>query len=90
MVVNLAMQSLRDLAENFGFEVKTTPAESPWCNGLLEQHNSLSTQILLKIKIKKTENLDWETALSWALFTKNASHIVDGFSPYLPITCCGI
>ena len=33
-------------------------------------------------KIKKAENLDWETALSWALFAKNALHSVHGFSPY--------
>ena len=70
----------RDLTENFGFEVKTRPAESSWCNGLLERHNSVLTEILLKIK--GAENLDWETALSWALFGKNALHSVHGFSPY--------
>ena len=70
----------RDLAEKFGFEMKTTPAESPWCNGLLEQHNSILTEKMLKIK--EAENLDWETALSLALFAKNALHSVHGFSPY--------
>ena len=40
----------RDLAENFGFKAETTPVESPWCNGLLERHNSVLIEILLKIK----------------------------------------
>ena len=61
--------------------MKTTPAESPWCSGLLERHNGVLTEILFKIK-KAEFNLDWETALSWALFAKNALHSVHGFSPY--------
>ena len=50
------------------------------CNGLLEGHKGLLTEILLKIK--EAENLDWETVLSWALFAKNALHSVCGLSPY--------
>ena len=49
---------VRDLAENFGFEVKTVPTESLSCNGLLERHSGVLTEILLNIK--EAENLNWE------------------------------
>ena len=60
----------RNLAENFCFEVKATPAESPRWNGLLEVHNGVLTVIFLKIK--EAENLDWETALSWRFVCKES------------------
>ena len=56
------------MAENFNMEVKTPPAYSPWSNGLLERHNQMLTDILMKGKSDK--NSDWETALSWALMAK--------------------
>ena len=69
---------VRDMAENFNIEVKTTPAHSPWSNGLLERHDQTLTEILLKVK---TENgCDWETALCWVLMAKNALHNVHGYS----------
>jgi len=71
---------VRDMAENFNIEVKTTPAYSPWSNGLLERHNQTLTEILLKVKDEN--KIDWETALNWALMAKNALHSVHGYSPY--------
>ena len=71
---------LRDMAENFNIEVKTTPAYSPWSNGLLERHNFTLTEIL--VKTKEENKLDWETALGWALAAKNSLHNVHGYSPY--------
>uniref|UniRef100_A0A3P8QS69 Integrase catalytic domain-containing protein n=1 Tax=Astatotilapia calliptera TaxID=8154 RepID=A0A3P8QS69_ASTCA len=41
---------IRDMAENFNIEVKTTAGYSPWSNGLLERHNMTLTEILLKSK----------------------------------------
>ena len=67
------------MAENFNIEVKTTPAYSPWSNGLLERHNQTLTEFLLKVK---TENgCDWETARCWVFMTNNALHNVHGYSP---------
>ncbi|CAC5425238.1 unnamed protein product [Mytilus coruscus] len=37
---------VRDMAENFNIEVKTTAAYSPWSNGLLERHNQTLTDTL--------------------------------------------
>uniref|UniRef100_A0AAV2MIZ9 Integrase catalytic domain-containing protein n=1 Tax=Knipowitschia caucasica TaxID=637954 RepID=A0AAV2MIZ9_KNICA len=39
---------IRDMAENFNIETKTTAGYSPWSNGLLERHNMTLTEILLK------------------------------------------
>ena len=71
---------VHDMAENFNIEVKTTPAYSPWSNGLLERHNQMLTDLLMKVK--SDENSDWETALSWALMAKNVLNNNHGYSPY--------
>ncbi|XP_062575311.1 uncharacterized protein LOC134267393 [Saccostrea cucullata] len=68
------------MAENFNMEVKTTAANSPWSNGLLERHNRTLTEILQKLRAEN--DCEWETALNWALMAKNALHNVHGFSPY--------
>ena len=60
--------------------MKTTAAYSPWSNGLLERHNETLTEVLLKVK--EDHKCDWDTALHWALMTKNAMHNVHGYSPY--------
>ena len=73
-------EEVRDMAENFNISIVTTPGYSPWSNGLLERHNQTLTEILLKIK--DDHNLDWETALNWALMAKNSLHNVHGYSPY--------
>lgn len=69
----------REMAEEFNIELVTTPAYSPWSNGMLERHNQTLTDMLLKVKSDKS--VDWDTALSWALMAKNSLHGVDGFSP---------
>ncbi|VDI64595.1 Hypothetical predicted protein [Mytilus galloprovincialis] len=71
---------VRDMAENFNIEVKTTAAYSPWSNGLLERHNQTLTDTLLKLKADN--NCDWDIALSWALMAKNALDNEHGYSPY--------
>ncbi|KAL2099481.1 hypothetical protein ACEWY4_003875 [Coilia grayii] len=69
----------RDMAENFNIEVKTTAAYSPWSNGLTERHNKTLTVI---IKVKTSNDCDWETALDWALMAKNTMQNVHGYSPH--------
>ena len=71
---------VRDMAENFNIEVKTTAAYSPWSNGLLERHNQTLTDTLLRLK--EDNNCDWDIALSWALMAKNALDNEHGYSPY--------
>ncbi|XP_062409954.1 uncharacterized protein LOC134100639 [Sardina pilchardus] len=73
-------EEMRDMAEKFNIELKTTAAYSPWSNGLLERHNQTLTEILLKIK--KDNGCSWGMALDWALMAKNSMHNVHGYSPY--------
>ena len=59
--------------------VRTTPAESPWSNGLNERHNGI-----LEEMVKKTQedtHCSFEMALAWAISAKNTLHSVHGFSP---------
>lgn len=86
-------EEMRDLAENFNIIVRTTPAESPWSNGLLERHNRTLTDILNKVKCD--QSIDLETALAWSVSAKNclnnthgySSHqLVYGANPNLPTT----
>ena len=67
---------MKDMAERFNIEIKTTAAYSPWSNGLVERHNLTLTEILLKLK--RDNNCDWKTALDWALMANNSMHNVHG------------
>ena len=61
-------------------KISTTPAESPWCNGICERHKAILTEILLKVK--DDINCQWVTGLAWALNAKNSFINVSGFSPH--------
>ena len=71
---------LQDMAENLNITVKTTPADSPFSNGLLERHNAVLTETLLKVRVEY--KLDWEASLGWAISAKNSLQCVHGFSPF--------
>ena len=71
---------MRDMCENFGIEVITTPGYSPWRNGTCERHNLILTEIL--VKLKESHGYDWEVSLCWAVVAKNTLNSVNGFSPY--------
>ncbi|XP_071317640.1 CD166 antigen homolog A isoform X1 [Trachinotus anak] len=71
---------VRDMAENFNIEIKTTAGYSPWSNGLLEQHNQTLSEIIMKVK--SSYDCDWSTAVDWALMAKNTMQSVLGYSPY--------
>ena len=73
-------EEVRDMAENFNIEVKTTPAYSPWSNGLLERHNQTLTEVI--VKVKTSTGCDWSTAMDWALMAKNCMQSVHGYSPH--------
>ena len=40
---------LREVAELLGTSVATTAAESPWSNGIVERHNAVIGNMVLKI-----------------------------------------
>ena len=68
------------LCESFGITVKTTVAESPWSNDLVERHNLILSDMLDKILHKN--NCDFDLALAWAINAKNSLSNIHGFSPY--------
>ena len=70
---------LRDVAELLGAKVCTTAAESPWSNGVVERHNAVIGNMILKIV--DSSGCSVENALVWAVSAKNALHNNRGFSP---------
>ena len=71
---------VRDMAENFNIEIKTTAAYSPWSNGVVERHNAIMTEVIKKVKA--SNGCDWSTAMDWALMAKNTMQSVHGYSPH--------
>lgn len=56
---------VRDMAENFNTEVKTTAAYGPWSNGLLEEHNQELPEIKMSRQVTAASGtLQW-TGLLW-------------------------
>ena len=68
------------MCETLGITVKTTAAESPWNNGLVERHNLVISEMVDKI-IDETD-CGISLAVSWYVNAKNSLHNVHGFSPY--------
>ena len=67
------------MAQNLIIIVCTTPAESPWSNGLNEQQDGILGEMVKKT-IEDTHN-NFEIALAWAISAKNILYNVHGFSP---------
>ena len=68
------------MCEALGITVKTTAAESPWSNGLVERRNLVLSEMLDKI-IDETD-CGVSLAVSWCVNAKNSLHNVHGFSLY--------
>ncbi len=66
--------------EQFGITIQSTPAESPWSNGVVERHNQTIARSMDKIINDTGCNAD--LALLWALNAKNSLQNVAGFSPF--------
>jgi hypothetical protein len=70
---------LRDVAELLNTKVMATAAYSPWSNGIVERHNAVIENMILKIV--HDSNCSVETALLWSLCAKNSLHNNRGYSP---------
>ena len=75
-----ANEKFIDMCEQLGIVVKTTAAESPWSNGLVERHNLVLAEMLDKVLEDTKCNI--EIALAWCINAKNSLSNVHGFSPY--------
>ena len=67
------------MTQNLNIIVRTSPAESPWSNGLNERDNGILGEMMKKIL--EDTHCSFEIALAWAISAKNTLHSVHGFSP---------
>ena len=71
---------IQEMAEKFNITIHTTPAESPWANGITERHNAIIEEMV--IKTMADTNCSLPIALMWAVNAKNSLSSVNGYSPY--------
>ena len=73
-------QQFAEMCQLMDVATKTSPAESPWCNGTVERHNGILGQMIEAIMEETKCNVD--IAVSWATNAKNSLNNVWGFSPH--------
>ena len=73
-------EKFREMCETLNITIKTTAAESPWSNGLVERHNQIMGEMVTKIMADM--NCSLEFAVMWSLNAHNSLSNVHGYSPY--------
>ena len=73
-------EDYNEMCNSYNITIKKTAAESSFSNGLMERHNAILEEMLLKICKESSSNL--EIALQWVINAKNSLSNVHGFSPY--------
>lgn len=71
--------TLREMGEKLGIEVITSPAGSPFSNGIVERHKKILYEVIMKT-LEDTACGD-EIAVAWGVSSHNSLYNVDGFSP---------
>ena len=74
-----ANEVFMEMNDKLGVETSTTPAESPFSNGVVERHNAVLYETMMKTLDEV--NCDSEVALAWALSSKNTLQNKGGYSP---------
>ena len=69
----------REMNEKLGVITETTAAESPFSNGIVERHNGILYEAMMKTM--KDTRCDADMALAWAVSAKNALQNSSGYSP---------
>ena len=75
----VANETFREMNEKLNVCSDTTAAESPWSNGIVERHNAILYESMMKT-INDT-HCDPEIALAWAVSAKNTLQTNAGYSP---------
>ena len=73
-------EKFRDMCEKLNIVIKTTAAESPWSNGLVERHNQIMGEMVTKTMADMKCSL--ELAVMWSLNAHNSLSNVHGYSPF--------
>ena len=69
----------REMDEQLNINIKTTAAESPWSNRIVEKHNGIIENVMEKVLLDVKCSLD--VALAWCLSAKNSLLNSYGYSP---------
>ena len=72
---------MREVASILNIQLSSTPAESPWSNGLCERNHHI-TDRMLEILTEENPKTDQNTLLAWANVAKNSLQMWNGFSSY--------
>ena len=72
-------EKMHEMAGKWNIKVMTTPAESPWSNGLCERTVGLIKDQLRKLR--DGEGVSWKLALPWATLARNCLMNNGGFAP---------
>ena len=73
-------QEFRDFCEKMGFHTLTTPSYSPFCNGVVEQHNAVLKETFRKIS-GDFSDLDNDTRLGMCVYSHHNLLNTYGFTP---------
>ena len=60
------------LSEEFNINVKTTPGESPWSNGIVDCHNAVLEKMVNKLMLDENNKYPIDVIVAWAVSAKNA------------------
>ena len=72
-------ETFREMNEKLNVQTCNTAAESPWSNGMVERHNAILYESMMKTM--KDAQCDPEIALAWAVSAKNSLQNSGGYSP---------
>ena len=62
------------MAEQFNITLKTTAAESPWSNGMVERHNGILAKTIEKLILDNNNKYSIDVVIAWAVNAKNSLH----------------
>lgn len=73
-------EKFTEMCAVMNIKIRTSPSESPWCNGTVERHNGLLAEMIDAVLHETKCNLN--IAVAWAVNAKNSLSNVYGFSPH--------
>ena len=71
---------LLNMAEQF-IILKTTAAESPWSNDMVERHNTILAKTIEKLILDSNNKYSIDVVIAWTVTAKNSLNNCYGYSP---------
>ena len=73
-------EEFTEMCESLNIKIKRTGTEAPWSNGLVERHNLIISEML--VKVLEDTKCNFVIALAWCVNAKKSLQNCHGFSPY--------